>query len=593
MADRPRRPGCGFFDFFWIFRFLLARALGASAATSAREIPRARVRVVVTIGRVRRAREDDVARAMFGRAVGARGVDGTSAGTIPRLRRRGLGSTPSLALKAPRCSGATRDGARGEVTAGARCDHRARASSSERASTSARRTRRGTTTSARALVGLEVADLRAAILDGHSAWWAVASPLFALSVVPYLVFLKRLNEAKSATLEMRQAFATLLLFVIISIPAEAYTKRAYGEVLSNIDALHFLIQSAISLTNLRILLAFRDGKSNTDGSASSNMFQSNLTDFGTIGRPGAIVEAFAGLGLLATSLLLSLDERLLVVPDTAPTMLTSVVDSFRTWGNNFESTTNSMLGLPYPMEQALSVPTWGVHVFSLVEWLLAMGLVWNYADCERGNNNGWRTLTWGMLPLHASGICACTQHFFGNVASLDWLVAAQGAFTMLGNVGMCVAAGELAKEDSTSGVRDTAVNDEQRRTTEQCVVFDDLDPSWWDFDVENFGTKLWAGDSDGVFITKVALLSLAVASGVRGLSLSLAPEFDPVDGAWRDYTNILSFLMVATPLALNIEKWKSRERVAFAREALNATMADVDDVSDTIVDRSAVKTESV
>ena len=52
------------------------------------------------------------------------------------------------------------------------------------------------------------------MLDGHSAWWAVASPLFALSVGPYLVFLKRLNDAESATGEMRRAFATLLLFVL-------------------------------------------------------------------------------------------------------------------------------------------------------------------------------------------------------------------------------------------------------------------------------------------------------------------------------------------------------------------------------------------
>ena len=73
------------------------------------------------------------------------------------------------------------------------------------------------------------AGVRAAVLDGHSAWWAVASPLFALSVGPYLVFLKRLNDAESATGEMRRAFATLLLFVLVSIPAEAYTKSAYGK----------------------------------------------------------------------------------------------------------------------------------------------------------------------------------------------------------------------------------------------------------------------------------------------------------------------------------------------------------------------------
>ena len=93
--------------------------------------------------------------------------------------------------------------------------------------------------------------LSAAILDQHSVWWALASPLFALSVGPYLLFLRNIWRAPSATDEMRASFATLLLFVVVSIPAEAYTQEAYGTVLSNIDALHFLIQPAISLTNLQ------------------------------------------------------------------------------------------------------------------------------------------------------------------------------------------------------------------------------------------------------------------------------------------------------------------------------------------------------
>ena len=41
--------------------------------------------------------------------------------------------------------------------------------------------------------------LGAAILDRHSVWWALASPLFALSVAPYLLFLKRVYDAPSAT----------------------------------------------------------------------------------------------------------------------------------------------------------------------------------------------------------------------------------------------------------------------------------------------------------------------------------------------------------------------------------------------------------
>jgi hypothetical protein len=72
---------------------------------------------------------------------------------------------------------------------------------------------------------------------------------------------------------------------------------------------------------------------------------------------------------------------------------------------------------------ALSIPTWAIHVSSLVEWLVAMGLVWQYA--EVCGNPRWKGLTWGMLPLHTSGICACTYHFFYNSEKVEWLVALQ------------------------------------------------------------------------------------------------------------------------------------------------------------------------
>lgn len=276
------------------------------------------------------------------------------------------------------------------------------ASTSSTSSSSTSRTRRGDRTRARGAVrevmecataaarastdvgALSAEALRGAVFDEHSAWWKLASPLFAFSVAPYLLFLKRMNEAESASEEMRQAFATLLLFVLISIPAEAYTKSAYGEVLSNIDALHFLIQSAISLTNLRILLAFRDQRAGeSNGVDAENGAATFTAPF--VGRPGRVVEAFAGVGLLATSLLLSLDERLLTVPATAPVPISSFVDHFRMWADDFELSTSALLGLPRPAVNALSVPTWGVHIFSLVEWLLAMGLVWNYAERDRGD----------------------------------------------------------------------------------------------------------------------------------------------------------------------------------------------------------------
>ena len=45
-------------------------------------------------------------------------------------------------------------------------------------------------------------------------------------------------------------------------------------------------------------------------------------------------------------------------------------------------------------------------------------------------NPKWRYLTWGMLPLHASGIAACTYHFFYNSADVSSLVALQATLTL-------------------------------------------------------------------------------------------------------------------------------------------------------------------
>lgn len=90
---------------------------------------------------------------------------------------------------------------------------------------------------------------------------------------------------------------------------------------------------------------------------------------------------------------------------------------------------------------ALSLPTWMVHWSSLIEWLVAMRLVWGLA--KRTGVKEWKGatttpseavaksafcvgLTWGMVPLHTSGLCACTYHFFYNapeVSSLQTLQA--------------------------------------------------------------------------------------------------------------------------------------------------------------------------
>jgi Protein of unknown function (DUF2499) len=94
-------------------------------------------------------------------------------------------------------------------------------------------------------------------------------------------------------------------------------------------------------------------------------------------------------------------------------------------------------------DNALSIPTWAIHFSSVFEYLFAMNLVWQYADATE--NQKWKGLTWGMLPLHASGVCACTYHFFYNASpSLQFLVTTQAGLTLLGNITCMIAAFRIA-----------------------------------------------------------------------------------------------------------------------------------------------------
>ncbi|CAL5087283.1 unnamed protein product [Urochloa decumbens] len=97
---------------------------------------------------------------------------------------------------------------------------------------------------------------------------------------------------------------------------------------------------------------------------------------------------------------------------------------------------------------ALSLPTWAVHVSSVAEWVTAMWLVWDYG--ERTGIKGWKGLSWGMVPLLGGAMCACTWHFFYNSESLEVLVALQGALTVIGNLTMCIAAYRIFKASQES-----------------------------------------------------------------------------------------------------------------------------------------------
>ncbi|XP_075640803.1 uncharacterized protein LOC142612587 isoform X1 [Castanea sativa] len=97
---------------------------------------------------------------------------------------------------------------------------------------------------------------------------------------------------------------------------------------------------------------------------------------------------------------------------------------------------------------ALSLPTWAIHVSSVVEWITAMALVWQYG--EQSGYESWKGLSWGMVPLLGGAFCACTWHFFYNSESLEVLVALQAALTVIGNATMCIAAYRIYKSSEKS-----------------------------------------------------------------------------------------------------------------------------------------------
>ncbi len=80
---------------------------------------------------------------------------------------------------------------------------------------------------------------------------------------------------------------------------------------------------------------------------------------------------------------------------------------------------------------ALSIPTWIIHILSVLEWTIAIGLVWSYAGVTQ--NLVWRGFSLAMLPAWVSAICVCTWHLFDNSPSLAWLGMAQAILTVIGN----------------------------------------------------------------------------------------------------------------------------------------------------------------
>jgi hypothetical protein len=104
-------------------------------------------------------------------------------------------------------------------------------------------------------------------LDLNTAWSpsaldsaALAPQLFAVSLLPYLVFLFLASKEEVKMPKMTLfGFGFLLVFVGATIPAGIYAKVHYGTSLANVDWLHGSAESLLTVTNLLICLGLRAG----------------------------------------------------------------------------------------------------------------------------------------------------------------------------------------------------------------------------------------------------------------------------------------------------------------------------------------------
>ncbi len=83
--------------------------------------------------------------------------------------------------------------------------------------------------------------------------------LFAVSLFPYLGFLWFLTRSQETPRLALIGFYVLLVFVAVTIPAGIYARVQYGEALANIDWLHGSAESFLTLSNILVVLGFRQG----------------------------------------------------------------------------------------------------------------------------------------------------------------------------------------------------------------------------------------------------------------------------------------------------------------------------------------------
>jgi len=80
--------------------------------------------------------------------------------------------------------------------------------------------------------------------------------LFAASIFPYAIFLFYLFKIKSVNKFVKTGYSLTVLFVFITIVVSIFTLNYYNKTLVEVDFLHGLAESFLTLRDYVILLGF-------------------------------------------------------------------------------------------------------------------------------------------------------------------------------------------------------------------------------------------------------------------------------------------------------------------------------------------------
>ncbi len=86
------------------------------------------------------------------------------------------------------------------------------------------------------------------------------------------------------------------------------------------------------------------------------------------------------------------------------------------------------------MIEKLSFQTWYIHSLSVIDWLLFIELLWQYAYQLKLKQ--LINLSTGLGIFFLSGSCILTWHYFSNYKDLTWLIVFQSFLTLFGNMSL-------------------------------------------------------------------------------------------------------------------------------------------------------------